>query len=105
MNFGIANAIISFNKVGSCWIENYNSVRNDVLDRLAVIIAKEKPIYHKRETMTKEQLLEEKKKIEGEIKYYEADIESSKNAIHWQKKRLKLVEAQLKSLPEEKEKV
>lgn len=55
--------------------------------------------------MTKEQLLEEKKTIEKAIADQESIIHASKTNIHWQKKRLKLVDDHLKSLPEEKEKV
>ena len=55
--------------------------------------------------MTKDELLSEQESIKALIKTHELLIEESRTAIYWQKKRLKVVESQLKSLPEEKEKV
>lgn len=53
--------------------------------------------------MTKQELQDEKQIIEKAIKDQELIIDASKTNIYWQKKRLKLVEEQLKSLPEEKQ--
>lgn len=45
-----------------------------------------------------EQLIGEKQAIEETIKSYEKTIEQAKTFIHWQKKRLKLVEQQIESM-------
>lgn len=51
----------------------------------------------------KEELQSEKVLIESRIKEHEDEILLHKKAISWQKKRLRLVEAQIKELEEAKQ--